>query len=293
MGVLNWLVNTHPKAQFTIVCSPFNWKLFSNLPRLKKLIILQKQKNKFHWLSAWKELKNEKWDIIVDFRNTIISRLLFHNKLYVKKSSSEKIHKVIQNSNVLKVDTCPPVIWIDNQAKKEAARLLLEKNPIISICPSSCAIEKTWDIQNYINLTQKLINNSITLKNAYIIVTGAENESKFIQPLIDALESKKVINFVGRDLQITAAYLSQSTIYIGNDSGIMHLSAALGIKTVGLFGPSNPVVYQPWGNNSTFITPSSCKENTKTHKVCNHINCIEVESVYKIIIKMLDKIPLH
>ena len=50
-----------------------------------------------------------------------------------------------------------------------------------------------------------------------------------------------------------AAFLSKCAYYIGNDSGLMHCAAACGVKTFGLYGPSWPHLYRPWGDHAAHI----------------------------------------
>jgi ADP-heptose:LPS heptosyltransferase len=49
--------------------------------------------------------------------------------------------------------------------------------------------------------------------------------------------------------------LERAALYIGNDSGLMHLAAAAGIPTLGLFGPSREELYAPWGPLTAAVRP--------------------------------------
>ena len=56
-----------------------------------------------------------------------------------------------------------------------------------------------------------------------------------------------------------AAALERASLFVGNDSGPMHLAAAAGAPTLGLFGPSRDEVYAPWGDAAAVVrTPESC-----------------------------------
>jgi ADP-heptose:LPS heptosyltransferase len=56
------------------------------------------------------------------------------------------------------------------------------------------------------------------------------------------------LDLAGRlDLLACAALLERATLFVGNDSGLMHIAAASGAPTLGLFGPSDERVYGPWG----------------------------------------------
>ena len=63
-----------------------------------------------------------------------------------------------------------------------------------------------------------------------------------------------MIDLVGRpDLLTAAALLSRCDMYIGNDSGLMHIAAASGVPTLGLFGPSKEAHYAPWGERTAVV----------------------------------------
>ena len=63
--------------------------------------------------------------------------------------------------------------------------------------------------------------------------------------------------------EITEIYalLKHCSLFIGNDSGLMHLSAAANIYTLGLFGPSKEINYRPWGDRSYFLRTESNYED--------------------------------
>ena len=54
---------------------------------------------------------------------------------------------------------------------------------------------------------------------------------------------------MGETLTQTFSYIRKSSLFIGNDSGLMHLAVASRIITIGLFGPTNDKIYAPYGNN--------------------------------------------
>ena len=64
----------------------------------------------------------------------------------------------------------------------------------------------------------------------------------------------KCINLAGKlDLLTAYAVLRRSALFIGNDSGLMHIAAASGVPTLGLFGPSREQHYGPWGEKAAWV----------------------------------------
>ena len=80
--------------------------------------------------------------------------------------------------------------------------------------------------------------------------------------MIEALPAARVLDLVGAvDLLTAAACLRRCRAFLGNDSGLMHLAAAAGTPTLGLFGPSHTRRYRPWGPKAAFLrTPESYDE---------------------------------
>ncbi|MBF0394981.1 MAG: glycosyltransferase family 9 protein, partial [Alphaproteobacteria bacterium] len=78
-------------------------------------------------------------------------------------------------------------------------------------------------------------------------------------PLLDSIPAARRLDLVGGPgLAEVAACLGRAALYLGNDSGLMHLAAAMGIPTLGLFGPSPEALYAPWGPRAAVLrTPES------------------------------------
>lgn len=104
-----------------------------------------------------------------------------------------------------------------------------------------------------------------------VILGPAEEGSK-----MEAMAGEDVV--VVRHLGIgqVAALLAQCDLYLGNDSGITHLAAAIGVRTVALFGPTDPVQWRPRGKSVTVITEgvecSPC--GLSTMRSCAHGKCL-------------------
>jgi ADP-heptose:LPS heptosyltransferase len=63
-----------------------------------------------------------------------------------------------------------------------------------------------------------------------------------------------LIDVVACNLQLAAAYLKNSSFFIGNDSGLMHMAAAVETPTLGLFDPNSlPEKFRPWGSHCSYI----------------------------------------
>ena len=259
-GLLAHLEAQYPDAKFTIACGPYGADLFRAVPRLERLIVMKKKKFNGHWIALWKQCISTQWDLIVDMRNSAVSRLLRARKRAIHGKSGGK-HKVVENGGVLKLTPPPdPFIWISAEAEQEADRILPHDAPILALGPAANWPPKQWPIDHFISLVEELTWDGGPLPNAQVMILADKHEIDQIEPLLRATPDRRRIEIIGRDLQTAAACLKRARLYVGNDSGLMHLSAALGTPTLGLFGPGFPFVYGPWGENCAYVTTPESRD---------------------------------
>lgn len=261
-GVLNWLENTYPEARFTIACGPVTADIFRAAPRMDKLILLKKKKRHGHWIDLWKMCIGTRWDIIVDLRNSLITRLLFAKKKYYKLPRASGRHKVVDHGSVMGLNPPPnPHIFIDEQTQAKADSLVPTDKPILAMGPAANWAPKSWDIANFIEVAKRLLASNGLLPDARLMIVAAPHERDQVQSLINSFPKEQIIDLIGQDLLTVAACLKKASLFVGNDSGLMHLSCAVGAPTIGLFGPSNENIYGPWGPKTLAIrTPESMAE---------------------------------
>jgi len=226
------------------------------------VITIKKKKYSLHWINIWKEIRFTRWDIICDLRSTPIIWLVRSKKRIVLRSSGDKEHRIVRLSKINPTGKKPmPKIWISEQAYVEAKRYINNiSGPFLVIGPTANWAAKVWPTENFAFLIQKLLAYK-ELLGAKIILVGGPGEESVGQDLISQLKGIKPINLIGKPILATAAIFSLSKVFIGNDSGLMHLAAATGIPTLGLFGPTDDHLYAPSGKNAMFVrTPESPKE---------------------------------
>ena len=106
---------------------------------------------------------------------------------------------------------------------------------------------RMWPYNRYAELCDELIERH----KARIIFVGALNEIELVNKIQNYME-KKTISAAGKlTLSQLFCLISKSNLFIGNDAGPMHVAAAQGVKTLGLFGPNLPVRFGPYGEGNT------------------------------------------
>jgi lipopolysaccharide heptosyltransferase III len=251
-GILAYLIEQHPNARFTIICSPLNAPLFRAAPRVERILAIQKRRYAMHWLDAFAKVVFKPWDMLVDFRNVGIFRLLPAGQSFRATTRDFTIHKVEENARVLGIAAQDPHLWIDDKARTEAAALLPDTRNLVGFGPMSLSPYKEWPPERFAELARRLSQGA--LPGARFVILAAQSERRRAQKLLDLLPPGEVIDLIGKtDVLGAAACLERLTLYVGNDSGLMHMSAAAGVPTLGLFGTGWPTVYRPWGRRAAYI----------------------------------------
>jgi heptosyltransferase-3 len=100
---------------------------------------------------------------------------------------------------------------------------------------------KTWTVAGWIALGRWLIDHGMT-----VVVTGTEQaEAGYCEHVVQGLPD--AVNLVGQVTLPALGYLlSRAALYVGTDTAVSHMAAAVGVPTIVLFGPSNPVKWGPW-----------------------------------------------
>ena len=129
--------------------------------------------------------------------------------------------------------------------------------------------------------------------NLHIFIFGRGcYEDKLIDFIMEGQE-KIVTKVLNHPLKDVALKIKNCDIFVGNDSGLMHLASGLGVKTLGLFGPTNPLRTGPFGEITQILRVNlDCSPcfNFGSYKSCEHFSClwsIKPENVYKKLNKML------
>ena len=262
-GLVHHFVETYPEAKLTIACGPLPAVLFKNVPNLERIHVMTKRRGGGHWLSLWIRTVGEVWDIVVDLRSSALSFLVPAKQRHVLRKSDG--HRVEVASRVIGLeDPAAPHIYVGSKERRQA-EAIVGHTLFWAIGPTANWVGKTWPAESFAQLVERLSAPGQPLHDAKILVLGAPHERHTIEPLLRFIPKDKLIDQVGKaDLLTVYACLERAQFYVGNDSGLMHLAAAAGVPTLGLFGPSNEALYGPWGARAASVRgPHSFAEMTQ------------------------------
>lgn len=178
----------------------------------------------------------------------------FGRAVVFMRDPDRAIHAALKTCRVARVETFPGLPdagWFRHATEYYAEclgvtpdanfRLKISPNgrPLdVVIHPGSGSQKKNWPIENFVTVAARLQENR---RRVTWCLGPAETERTRLPELVgDSLRCDSLVEL--------AARLATALLYIGNDSGITHLAAALGIPTIAIFGPTDPAVWAPRGD---------------------------------------------
>lgn len=116
----------------------------------------------------------------------------------------------------------------------------------MALHPGASTELKKWEPERFAAVARQLTNQW----GMQIVLIGSPDEQAEGAYLAELLSDLQPVNLSGKlQLRQTAAVIEQASIYIASDGGMMHIASAVGVATVGLFGPGYGDVFRPVGNN--------------------------------------------
>lgn len=120
---------------------------------------------------------------------------------------------------------------------------------LIAIHPGSGGRGKTWPAERFLGLADALV----ATHDAQILFIVGPGEGQIKQEFLKTPRSKLPLIVDGLPLPHLGAILERCCVFIGNDSGVTHMAAAIGVPVVAIFGPSDPVRWAPKGREISLI----------------------------------------
>lgn len=284
-GLLDHLLRQHPEARITIACGHVAEGVFARMPGLERIIPLTKKRWSLHWLELWWQVAFRRWDLVVDLRGSAMAWLLWTRRRAVMRGGRRPGHRIQYLAEALGVSPAPrPVVWF-NAEDMARAEAVLPHGPYLILGPTANWHVKTWPAERFVDMTHRLTKLFGPLPKAYVAVLGGpgEQERRMAEPVLKALPN--AVDLVGKlSLPEVAAVLSRASLYVGNDSGLMHIAAATGVPTLGLFGPTPASEYGPVGARAEAVLADGPPATTPMDK-------LEVETVVEAATRLLTPVP--
>lgn len=289
-GAIGEILRRHPGAKATIVCSPGTAILFRHAPADTEVIPLAKQRWSKHWIDLYRRLRGRSWAAIYDFRGSIVSPFLNGPRSTPRRPTGAVVHKVVEASSILG-DEGPraPVLWLppaDGATTAGRARLVMG--------PGATRLGKTWPADRFGALAERLTGPGGALEDARVVAVGGPMDKAAAAAIGARLPADRFVDLTGADLLATAAVMAGAALFVGNDSGMMHLSAAAGAPTLGLFGPTDERLYGPWGDRTAVVRPGGVdfvfgKTSKTVSKTESQMDALTVDEVAEASLRLLER----
>ena len=130
-----------------------------------------------------------------------------------------------------------------------------KNNNQIIIGIGSSGPTKKWPTENYIELIKKINDKNIKF---YLAGGNNEIENQIANKIINEIKENRIESLCSLSIEEIMPIINSSKLYVGNDTGFMHLSAGLNIPAIGLFGDT-PLSYAKYNKNILPIIPENFK----------------------------------
>ena len=168
-------------------------------------------------------------------------------------------------------------IWLQNNNLSSQTKIAYlqsnsKNNNQIIIGIGSSGPTKKWPTENYIELIKRINNKNITF---YLAGGNNEIENQIANKIINEVKENRIESLCSLSIEEIMPIINSSKLYVGNDTGFMHLSAGLNIPAIGLFGDT-PLSYANYTKNILPIIPENFKTVGHNSMAMNKITVSQV-----------------
>ncbi len=302
------LKETYPESHITLFVSPFNYPGMVKNKYIDRIFIFDKKKlfTPAYFLRL-KKILAEEYDLAIvpvvvsiSFTSNLLARLSNSKVRIGPQSLDGQVNKSNYffdrrvsldwrnhpDSNIsersldivrpfrINTDNYHSEISFDYEEIENVEKFLadnkFDKNKnLVGLHVGAGKLPNRWSLQKYISLMNRL--NTAHSINYYL--TGSKADKDEIDYLVNELDYNVGV-FINRPIPEVAALISQSDLFISNDTGIMHVSGTTDTPQISIFGPTNPFNWAPIGPNKYFIRKSELIEDVAVDDVYQLSNTI-------------------
>jgi heptosyltransferase-1 len=312
---LNALKDLYPDSEIDWLVEEESHTLLHGHPLIHQLRVFKRKK----WLkTVWKGtglketvrlimgMRRQKYDLIIDFQGLFksgIMAFLAGGKVRLGYDKTRELSYLFLTEKLPPYDPDTHAVdryldvvrslgWKGNErtfsfpvtaTDKHHVEMLIESNgvrdreKIVLVSPKARWKTKLWNQDKFATLCDRLMEEL----GREVIMIGGRKDLNYIDGIISTMKNE-VINIAGQtNLRELAYLMTISPLVICLDSGPMHIAAAVGAKTIALFGPTSPKRTGPYGENHVVISQraecSPCFQKSCDDTIC--MNEIGVEEI--------------
>jgi len=270
-------------------------------------------------LDFFRKIRGECFDLVLDFHGILKSGVigflsgaplrvgfsrkhskefnyLFNN--YHINLETDAISRIERNLNFIRFldihgDNQEPIIPITNEDRQYIDNFFKKKGldkhtPLIVIHPgtSKKTLYKRWNVSYYATVADKLIDKL----QAKIIWTWGPGELETAEAIVERMNHESTIACKTENLRQLAEIFRKSNLFLGSDSGPMHIASFVKTPVVVIYGPTDPVVNAPYKKNPHIMLRKDLSCNPCRNRKCKSLQCMNLvmpDEVFDAICKLL------
>lgn len=266
-AVLAPLGKHFPGARSSMLVGPRAVEMFRGDARLSEIIIYD-NRGRHAGLSGKirliRELNSRKFDLSIDLRDSLWSRFVAGDRWgvtlsqrirtdYKESHAVERYLNILRSHGVDSVGAAPELQLLPSE-KQSAADFLYQngispQDLVMGIHPGGGWLYKLWPVERFAALGDLLSQNY----GAKVLVFAGPDETSLQNQMAELMKSLPILV---RDMGLRelAALIQRCALYIGNDTGPMHIAAAVGTRVIAIFGSTSSRRSGPYGNGHVVIS---------------------------------------
>ena len=274
------LRENYPSAEITVLARPLNASVLIGNPDVDRILIFDrdgKHRGLFAQFRFYRELRRERYHLVVAIQTAMWSHFVaflsgapYRLGRYQKRFKSTlthvwrgkyrkgETHEVDRNLELVRLichsEGKRKLVFHLSFEEVSAAKAQLaawgigDESFLIGIHPGGSSFDKRWPEKQYAELADRLVHHY----NATVLLLQGPGEEALTNNIQKAMQSPAMTH-APETIRELGALLSRCDLVVCNDSGPMHLAAAVDVPTVAIFGPTDHVAWHPLSENASIV----------------------------------------
>ena len=274
------LRQNYPDAEMTALARPLNAPILIGNPNVDRILIFDRQgahRQLVDRLRFYRSLRREKYDLVVAMRTAswsnfvaFLSGATYRLGRYHKWFKSALTHAWrgwYQKGHIHEVDRNFDLVGLicEGEGNRQLVLNILDEEIacakrqltdwgivpndfLVGVHPGASSFDKRWPEENYAQVADALVRE----QRAKILILRAPEEAELEWNIQKAMQFDSIA-YAPKSIRELAALIKCCKLVVCNDSGPMHIAAALDVPTVAIFGPTDHVAWKPLSDNATVV----------------------------------------
>ncbi|MCX5703868.1 MAG: lipopolysaccharide heptosyltransferase II [Candidatus Omnitrophica bacterium] len=290
LPALDYLRARFPGSEITVMLGERPKEIFENNPNINRVIVYNKQAKLKEKIKLFRGLDQEKFDLVVDLRNSLFGFLLrakYKTSLFLslpqglKHMSQRHLYRLPKEIKGSQDSPGARTLYISPSDERYISDALkqngiIQEDKTIVISAGARSHIKRWPSDKFVELIPALVGEF----NVKVILVGDKEDLAINKYIRERLKCPVADLTAKTTLTQLACLLESASLLVTNDSAVLHLASYLDIPIVSIFGPTDEAKYGPWSQLSRIVKRDiSCRPCQKAQCCFNTLNCLRLIKV--------------